>query len=126
MNVIKAKKTYPNTVTRGVLKRALARGEKAPESEARAISVCYLAALDALLVRFVDQTGVLLPVNHYAEFSSLTVELLNRIQIGYGGRALCLEQRDLHVSLVGLAASSKALMSLAAALMVEPSLDGMA
>ena len=60
-----------------------------------------------------DKTGILLPIDNYPEFAALSVAELRRIEIGYAGSALCLEERDLHVSIEGLVASSPSLMKLA-------------
>lgn len=76
----------------------------------RVLSVAYRF----LLIGFADQSAVLLPVKNYPELSALGVAELEGLAIGYGGTALCLEARDLHVSIAGLVSASQPLMDLAA------------
>lgn len=51
---------------------------------------------------------------NYPELSALGVAELEGLAIGYGGTALCLEARDLHVSIAWLVSASQPLMELAA------------
>jgi hypothetical protein len=50
--------------------------------------VTYLPSLESIAIGFADKTGILLPIDHYPEFSTLTYRELGRIEIGYAGGAL--------------------------------------
>ncbi|VCU69963.1 hypothetical protein PIGHUM_02029 [Pigmentiphaga humi] len=101
-------------VTDGVLASAIAAGHQRRATQLHAKGVRYLPDFKALAVSFEDQTAVLLPVERYEELAGLSVSELERIEVGYGGSALCLAERDLHVSIAGLVSASKPLMELAA------------
>ncbi|MBW9335440.1 DUF2442 domain-containing protein [Herbaspirillum aquaticum] len=110
---IKAKKRDNPPVTDEVLEQAMALGRQRSRSGLQATRVTYLPSLEAIAIGFADKTGILLPIDHYPEFSTLSTAELGRIEIGYAGSALCLEERDLHVSIAGLVAASPSLMKLA-------------
>ena len=78
------------------LAKATARGRQRRHPGLHALSVAYL------------------PVKNYPELSALGVAELEGLAIGHGGTALCLEARDLHVSIAGLVSASQPLMDLAA------------
>lgn len=109
---IKAKKRDNPSVTDEVLEQAIALGQKRRRSSLQAVEVTYMPGLESLAICFADKTGILLPIDSYPEFAALSVAELRRIEIGYAGSALCLEERDLHVSIEGLVASSPSLMKL--------------
>jgi hypothetical protein len=104
-------------VTEAVLVEASARGRKRPGLQP--MRVQYLPALGALLAGFVDQSAVLLPVKNYPELAALSQAELEQMTLGFRGSALCLDARDLHVSIVGLVSASQPLMALAAARMAQ-------
>ncbi|WP_341959036.1 DUF2442 domain-containing protein [Pseudomonas sp. RC10] len=79
-----------------------------------ATTLQFLADLNALAIGFSDRTAVLLPVSLYAELRCLSIEELSQIELGFSGSALCLERRDLHVSITGLISASEPLMAMAA------------
>jgi hypothetical protein len=112
MKTIKAKQREDEPVTEEVLARAVDFGRKR-RSTTHAKGVRYLPEFKALAVSFADKAAVLLPVKKYAELAQLTLAELGRIEIGFGGGALCLDERDLHVSIAGLVSASKPLMELA-------------
>lgn len=112
--VIKAQDRFDEPVTASVLAKATARGRQRRHPGLHALSVAYLPAYQSLLIGFADQSAVLLPVKNYPELSALGVAELEGLAIGYGGTALCLEARDLHVSIAGLVSASQPLMDLAA------------
>uniref|UniRef100_UPI0039F04FF3 DUF2442 domain-containing protein n=1 Tax=Bordetella sputigena TaxID=1416810 RepID=UPI0039F04FF3 len=74
----------------------------------------YLPALKSLLISFMDRTALVLPVTNYAEFAELKIAELKRIEVGLAGSALCLNERDLHISIAGLVSASEPLMEMAA------------
>ncbi len=46
------------------------------------------------------------PIRDYPELAALSEDELNRLSIGFGGKALCLDSQDLHVSIAGLVQAS--------------------
>lgn len=91
-----AQDRFDEPVTASVLAKATARGRQRRHPGLHALSVAYL------------------PVKNYPELSALGVAELEGLAIGHGGTALCLEARDLHVSIAGLVSASQPLMDLAA------------
>jgi hypothetical protein len=59
---------------------------------------------------------VSLPIKNYPELASLQDSELNALELGFGGSAICLEARDLHISIAGLVSASQPLMEMAATL----------
>lgn len=110
---IKAKKRDNPPVTDEVLDQAMTLGRQRRGADVQAIQARYLPALEAIAVVFADRTAILLPIDNYPEFTTLSTAELGRLEIGYAGSALCLEERDLHVSIAGLVAASPSLMKLA-------------
>ncbi|AYR26558.1 DUF2442 domain-containing protein [Herbaspirillum rubrisubalbicans] len=119
MSTIKAKKRDNAPVTEEVLEQALELGRKRRNTTPQATQVSYLAKLGALAVGFADKTAILLPIGNYPELAELSATELARIKLGYAGSALCLEERDWHVSIVGLVAASPSLMKLASTLVAK-------
>lgn len=77
-------------------------------------SCTNLSAHKSLLLGFPDQSAVTLPVKNYPELASLSASELNQLAVGFGGSALCLDARDLHVSIAGLVLANESLMEMAA------------
>jgi predicted Fe-S protein YdhL (DUF1289 family) len=73
-----------------------------------------LPALKSLLVSFADQTALVLPIKNYPELTDLKAVELKKIGVGFAGSALCLDERDLHISIAGLVSASVHLMEMAA------------
>jgi hypothetical protein len=113
MKTVKAKEYYDEPVTEEVLVRAVVEGRKRRGTTLHAKNVRYLPEFKALAVSFADKAAILLPVKKYAELAQLSLAELERIKVGFGGSALCLDERDLHVSIAGLVSASKPLMELA-------------
>lgn len=113
MKQIKAQTRFDDPVTAAALGRAIALGH-ARRSGLRASAVQYMRALKSLLIGFADQSALLLPVKNYPELAKLSTPELGRLSVGYGGSALCLDERDLHVSIAGLVSASRPLMEMAA------------
>lgn len=113
MTTIKSKRRTDVPVTAQVLAQAIERGRKRKDSGVRAKALHYQPAHRALLVSFADASAVTLPVDLYPELSALSAAQLKRMSLGMGGRALCLEEEDLHVSIAGLVAASAPLRRMA-------------
>ena len=114
MKTVKAKDRFDEPVTAAVLEQSIERGRKRRASGLRATVVQYLSARKSLLIGFADQSAVSLPVKNYPELAGLTANELNHLELGFGGSALCLDERDLHVSIAGLVSASDSLMEMAA------------
>jgi len=113
MKTVKAREYNDEPVTEDVLARAVVEGRKRRNMTLHAKGVRYLPEFEALVVCFADEAAVLLPVKKYEELARLSLAELGRIEIGFGGSALCLDECDLHVSIAGLVSASKPLMELA-------------
>ena len=113
MRKIKATVRFDQPVTDEVLDRAIERGKPRKNIGVHATSVNYVSKLHALLVGFADLSAVALPVKNYPELAGLSAAELKGLEVGFGGSALCLDKRDLHISITGLVAASKSLMAMA-------------
>ena len=85
----------------------------------RAVSVSFLPARQSILIGFEDDSAIAIPIAKYPELHLLDPEELDKLSVGFGGQALCLDERDLHLSVQGLIAESKALMGLAASMVAS-------
>ncbi|HET7664384.1 MAG TPA: DUF2442 domain-containing protein [Rhodanobacteraceae bacterium] len=113
MSKIRAAKRRDDPVTAEVLERAIERGKNRKPSGVQAISVRHVPSLKSLLLTFADQSAVSLPVQKYPELADLGPADLKALTVGFGGSALCLDKRDLHISIAGLIAASPSLMAMA-------------
>ena len=113
MNTIKSKRRDDVPVTDAVLSKAIERGRKRKDAGVHATALRYLAVPKALMVSFADASAVAFPVRNYPELSTLSGAQLKRMSLGMGGSALCLDEEDLHVSIVGLIAASGPLRQMA-------------
>lgn len=112
MKVEKAEPRFDEPVTAAGLKLAIHRG-RARGQGVRASAAQYLPALKSLLIGFADRTAVVVPVKNYPELAALSLTELKHLSVGFGGSALCLQARDLHVSIAGLISASPHLMDMA-------------
>ena len=110
MTMIKAQSRFDEVVTQEVLEQAIERGSKRARGGVHATSVRYVAILESLLIGFADQSAVSLPIKNYPELASLTPTELNALELCFGGSALSLEARDLHLSIAGLVSASGCLL----------------
>jgi hypothetical protein len=113
MKTIKAKDRFDEPVTQAVLAQAISRGRQRRSPNVHATGVRYVPTLHSLLVSFADQSAVALPVKNYPELAALSAKQLKQMVVGFGGSALCLDERDLHVSIAGLVSASQSLMQMA-------------
>lgn len=114
MKSIKAAEHHDQPVTQANLALALTQGRKRAQCSLNATSVRYVEEFQALMITLADQTAVLLPLKNYPDLADLPAAELEQVELGFGGSALCLESRDLHLSLAGLVSESKSLMEMAA------------
>ena len=116
MTTIKASTRFDESVTQEGLDQAIERGRKRASVGVRATAVQYVPQLGSLLFSFLDHSAVALPVRNYPELAALDDSELQALSLGFGGSALCLKTRDLHVSIAGLVSASQPLMDMAASL----------
>lgn len=114
MKSVKAREHDDEVVTQDVLNQAISRGRKRSQCVLHATTLQFLGTLNALAIGFSDQTAVLLPVDNYVELRSLSREELDQLKLELAGSALCLEHRDLHLSIATLVSASEPLMAMAA------------
>lgn len=114
MKTVKARERFDEPVTATVLEQAIVRGRERRGQGLHATAVQYLPAFKSLLIGFADQSAVVLPVKNYPELAKLSTTELEHLTVGFGGCALCLDERDLHVSIAGLVSASRPLMEMAA------------
>ena len=116
MTTMKAPTRFDEPVTQEGLDQAIERGRKRASVGVRATAVQYVPQFGSLLFSFVDRSAVVLPVSNYPELAALDESDLQALTLGFGGSALCLKARDLHVSIAGLVSASQPLMDMAASL----------
>ncbi|MGE8187234.1 DUF2442 domain-containing protein [Pseudomonas sp. NPDC086278] len=117
MKKIQARMLVDRPVTEAVLDEAIQRGQLRHKVGLQATSVTFVDP--CLAVSFVDGSGVLLPVRHYAEFDDFDVDDFANLEVGFSGTALCHEGKDLHVSIAGMISASKPLMDMAASVIAS-------
>ncbi len=116
MKVIKAKAVPYKPLTEADVDKAI-RGRKLKRLYANASNVRY--ENDSISIGFSDGSRVVLPVVGLPEFEGFSQEDFEQLEVGFGGKALCCEARDLEVSITGLIATSQALMDLATSLVAS-------
>ena len=116
MTTMKASTRFDEPVTQKVLDQAIERGRQRASAGVRATAVQYVPQFGSLLFSFVDRSAVALPVSNYPELAALDESDLQALTLGFGGSAVCLKARDLHVSIAGLVSASQPLMDMAASL----------
>ena len=117
--ISKVKERADQPVTPTSLKAAIERGQKRRSTELQARTVAYLEGAKSLMIGFSDDSAVLLPIKNYPELIMLQKADLSRLSLGFTGTALCLEERDLHISIAGLIAASEPLMSMASVMIAS-------
>jgi hypothetical protein len=116
MTTMKTSTRFDEPVTPVGLDQAIERGRKRASAGVRATAVQYVPQLGSLLFSFLDHSAVALPVSNYPELAALDETDLQSLSLDFGGSALCLKARDMHVSIAGLVSASKPLMDMAASL----------
>ena len=116
MTTIAASTRFDEPITPEVLDKAIERGRNRASVGVRATAVLYMPQLRSLLFSFLDHSAVALPVSNYPELEALDENELHALTLGLGGSALCLDARNMHVSIAGLLSASRPLMEMAASL----------
>lgn len=116
MKTIKAQELDDQPVTQRVLNQAIDQGRKRNAPNIQPTTLRFLSELNALAIGFSDQTALLLPVANYPELRELSVSELGQMELGFGGKAICLDHRDLHMSISGMISASESLMGVAGSL----------
>ncbi|TDV45000.1 hypothetical protein EC919_11336 [Pseudomonas graminis] len=116
MKVIKAREYDDQPVTQRVLNQAIDQGRKRNAPNIQPTTLRFLSELNALAIGFSDQTALLLPVANYPELRELSGSELGQMELGFGGKAICLDHRDLHMSISGMISASESLMGVAGSL----------
>ncbi|NWC90954.1 MULTISPECIES: DUF2442 domain-containing protein [unclassified Pseudomonas] len=104
-------------ITEADIDAAIDRGRRSKRLYANASNVRY--ENDCLSIGFSDGSRILLPVAGLPEFDGFTLQDFQQLDVGFGGRAVCCEARDLDVSITGLIATSAPLMALATSLVAS-------
>jgi hypothetical protein len=102
-------------VTEKSLMQAVARGRRQEKRQVLATAVQYFSEAELLVITLADQSAVALPIQRYPELNSLSLAERKRLKLGLGRLAVCLDETDLHISIVGLVAASESLAELAVA-----------
>jgi len=113
---VKVQSRFDEPVTPEGLSQAIERGRQRGGEGIHATALQYVPQLQSLLFGFADHSAVALPVGNYPELAALNSAELQALTLGFGGSALCLEARDLHISIAGLVSASAPLMEMAATL----------
>lgn len=113
---VKIQSRFDEPVTPEGLSQAIERGRQRGGEGIHATALQYLPQLQSLLFSFPDHSAVALPVRNYPELAALDDAELQALTLGFGGSALCLQARDLHISIAGLVSASEPLMDMAATL----------
>jgi len=114
MKTVKAVDLFDDEITDQGLQQAREQGRKRRSTGLLASTVEFLPTQKALLIGFTDQCAIALPIKNYPELAHLSIQELESLELGFGGSAVCLEARDLHVSIAGLISASVPLMEIAA------------
>lgn len=102
MEIIKARKRSGKPVTDEVLSEAIARGKKLYGTIPRATAVSFDSLKREIEITFEDQDPVRLLISQLKDLASLSDNQLSRLEVGFAGKGLYLEEADLHVSIEGL------------------------
>jgi len=116
MTTVIAKARLDEPVTDDNRAKAIQQARDSAKSRLMATSVEYLPKTESLLIHLGDDSGFLLPLKNYPELAVLSGSERAKLVLGLGGSALCLEDRDLHVSIAGLVSASAPLMAFAASM----------
>ena len=115
--IVKANVLPDVPLTEADVDKAIDRGRKLKRLYANASNVRHED--NCISIGFSDGSRIMLPVAGLPEFEGFSQEDFQQLEVGFGGKALCCEARDLDVSITGLIATSQPLMDLAASLVAS-------
>ncbi len=115
--IVKANVLPDVPLTEADVDKAIDRGRKLKRLYANASNVRHED--NCISIGFSDGSRIMLPVAGLPEFEGFSLEDFQQLEVGFGGKALCCEARDLDVSITGLVATSQPLMDLAASLVAS-------
>ncbi|KTC16910.1 hypothetical protein AO391_23025 [Pseudomonas marginalis ICMP 9505] len=115
--IVKANVLPDVPLTEADVDKAIDRGRKLKRLYANASNVRHED--NCISIGFSDGSRIMLPVAGLPEFEGFSQEDFQQLEVGFGGKALCCEARDLDVSITGLIATSQPLMELAASLVAS-------
>jgi len=115
MKVVNSARSVDQPVTDKSMMQAVARGRRQEKRQVLASAVQYFHPSELLIITLADQSAVALPIQRYPELNSLSQAERMRLKLGLGGLAVCLDETDLHISIVGLVAASESMTELAVA-----------
>lgn len=107
MITIRARKRSGRPVTDEVWEEAIARGKRLYGSIRRARAVRFEGLNRELQIDFEDGDSVRLPVQRSLELASLSDDQLSRLEVGFAGKGLYLDEADLHVGIQSLIAECR-------------------
>lgn len=104
MEIIKARKRSGKPVTDKVFSEAIARGKKLYGNIPRATKVSFDSIKREIKITFENQDPVILLISQLKDLASLSDNQLSRLEVGFAGKGLYLEEADFHVSIQSLIA----------------------
>lgn len=105
---VKSKRHNDVIVTEEILKQGVLAVDKNRHGDLHASALKIATHPNpALIISFADETSVSLPVSMFPEFSELKSAQLKRLELGFAGSAITLDEEDLHVSIAGLIKASE-------------------
>lgn len=107
MTTIRARKRSGAPVTDEVLEEAIARGKRLYGSIRRAIAIHFDHLNRELKIDFEGGDSVRLSVQRSLELASLTDDQLSRLEVGFAGKGLHLDEANLHVGIQSLIAECR-------------------
>lgn len=107
MKKIIKSKTHSNIeINDDILAKAIERG-KSRQDSVRALSIEVVKdPVKSIILFFEGNNQLSLPLEDLPEFKGLSDSQLKHLEIGMFGSAICLEEKDLHVSIMGLLLSN--------------------
>lgn len=102
MEIIKAHKRSGKPVTDKVFSEAIARGKELYGTIPRATKVSFDSIKREIKITFENQDPVILLISQLKDLASLSDNQLSRLEVGFAGKGLYLEEADLHVSIQSL------------------------
>ena len=107
MTIIRARKRSGAPVTDEVLEEAIARGRRLYGSIRRAIAMRFDRLNRELQIDFEEGDSVRLSVQQSLELASLSDDQLSKLQVGFAGKGLYLDEANLHIGIQSLIAECR-------------------